>query len=248
MKTPDPSCPGNNPSFIAPAFVAALIFGCLAPALPSARAAAPPIPANATVFNFDEDKAGKMPQAFTPAITGSGGPMKWMTGFARDAASGQQMLTQLSSEKISKRYLQLIHKTMTATDVDISVKLRTVRGDLARSGGIVFRQRDGNNYYVIAADSLESNVVAYKTENGRRINLGVKGNSTAYGVHARFSHRRWHTLRVIAIGNSFTVYLNDAKLLEVEDDTFKKSGAFGVWTKSDSITEFDDLTVAVLKP
>lgn len=253
MKTPYSSRLGNNPSFIAPAFiapafVAALFFGCLTPALPSARAAEPPIPANAKVFDFEEDKAGKLPEYFTPEITGTGGPMQWMTGFARDAASGEHMLTQLSSEPINKRYPQVVHKTMTATDLDISVKLRTVRGDIARSGGIIFRHRDSDNFYVVAADSLESSVVAFKTENGRRVNLGVKGNSAAYGVHARFSHRRWHTLRVVAVGNHFTVYMNGDKILEVEDDTFKKPGGIGLWTKSDSVTEFDDLTVAVLKP
>lgn len=236
------------PSFTAPAFVAALVFGCLTSTPRSAHAAAPPIPAGAKVFDFESDKAGKVPAGFTEAITGTGGPMKWMTGFARDAASGQQMLTQLSAEKVNKRYLQLIHESTTAVDVDISVKLRTVRGDIARSGGIVFRHVDSENYYVVAADSQESNVVAYKTENGRRVNLGVKGNTRAYGVHARFSHRRWHTLRVIAKGSLFTVYLDDKKLFEVENETFKKAGGIGVWTKSDSVTEFDDLTVAVLKP
>jgi hypothetical protein len=43
------------------------------------------------------------------------------------------------------------------------------------------------------------------------------------------------------------VYLNDKKLFDVENETFIGPGSIGVWTKSDSVTEFDDLTVAVLK-
>ncbi|MFT4586492.1 MAG: hypothetical protein ACI9VS_002885 [Candidatus Binatia bacterium] len=235
------------PSFGAPAFVAALVFGCLTSTLPSAHAAAPPVPAGAKVFDFEADKAGKMPAGFTPAITGSGGPMKWITAIARDAPSGEKMLTQLSSEKITKRYLQAINTDISATDVDISVKFRTIRGEMSATGGIIFRHQDNNNYYVIRASSGESNVVAFKTENGRRVNLGVKGSSATYGVHARVSHRRWHTLRVIAKGSLFTVYLNDKKLFDVENETFIGPGSIGVWTKSDSVTEFDDLTVAVLK-
>ena len=36
---------------------------------------------------------------------------------------------------------------------------------------------------------------------------------------------------------------NGTKLYEVDDGTFSKPGKVGVWTKADSITQFDDLTV-----
>jgi hypothetical protein len=39
------------------------------------------------------------------------------------------------------------------------------------------------------------------------------------------------------------VYLNGTKLYEVEDGTFTQPGRVGVWTKADSVTQFDDLTV-----
>ena len=39
------------------------------------------------------------------------------------------------------------------------------------------------------------------------------------------------------------VYFNGTKLYEVDDATFSKRGKVGVWTKADSITLFDDLTV-----
>jgi hypothetical protein len=34
----------------------------------------------------------------------------------------------------------------------------------------------------------------------------------------------------------------------VEDSTFTGPGKIGVWTKADSVTYFDDLTVAVNRP
>lgn len=33
------------------------------------------------------------------------------------------------------------------------------------------------------------------------------------------------------------------KLYDVEDRTFTTAGKIGVWTKADSVTQFDDLTV-----
>lgn len=43
----------------------------------------------------------------------------------------------------------------------------------------------------------------------------------------------------------FEVLFNGTKLFEVEDTTFTRAGAVGVWTKADSITHFDDLTVVI---
>ena len=57
----------------------------------------------------------------------------------------------------------------------------------------------------------------------------------------------WSSLRVIARGELFAVSLNGEKLFDVEDATFRRAGKVGVWTKADSVTEFDDLKVVVLK-
>ena len=54
---------------------------------------------------------------------------------------------------------------------------------------------------------------------------------------------QWSTLRVVAAGPRFDVYLNGGKLYEVEDTTFSRAGKVGVWTKADSVTHFDDLAV-----
>lgn len=51
------------------------------------------------------------------------------------------------------------------------------------------------------------------------------------------------TLRLVAKGPLFEVYHNGTKLYEVEDMTFTQAGRVGVWTKADSATYFDDLTV-----
>jgi hypothetical protein len=48
---------------------------------------------------------------------------------------------------------------------------------------------------------------------------------------------------VTALGKLFTVYFNDQRLYEVEDETFKDAGKVGLWTKADSVTHFDDLRV-----
>lgn len=88
-------------------------------------------------------------------------------------------------------------------------------------------------------------MVLYKVENGRRTVLQVRGGPCTYGKPADVLAGRWSTLRVVAAGPRFDVHFNGRKLYEVEDTTFTHAGRVGVWTKADSVTHFDDLTVTM---
>ena len=59
---------------------------------------------------------------------------------------------------------------------------------------------------------------------------------------------QWSRLRVVADGRLFEIYSNGRKLFEVEDATFAEAGRVGLWTKADSVTCFDDLTVVASSP
>ena len=96
------------------------------------------------------------------------------------------------------------------------------------------------------ANSLEGNVVAYKTENGKPSSIGIKGKAEAYGVKAEVPHQAWNTLRVIAKGTFFEIHLNGRKLFEGENDTFNEAGKIGLWTKADAVSQFDDLRASTL--
>ena len=124
----------------------------------------------------------------------------------------------------------------------VEVKFKPVNGKEDQAGGIVWRFQDANNYYVVRGNALEDNVVLYKTVNGKRSSLPVKGRMFGYGVDTKVPKGKWNTLRVDFRGNLFTVLFNGKTLFEVKDDTFKEAGAVGVWTKADSVTLFDDFT------
>ena len=213
---------------------------------PARAGPAPPAPKNATVFNFDSDGVEKTPTGFTAALTGDGGPIKWYVQEAQDAPSGKQVVAQLSADTTNSRYPNLVRDDFSVKDVDLSVKFKTISGDVDASGGLVFRYKDKDNFYVVRANSLENNVVAYKTEDGRRSSIGVKGKGNAYGVNTDVPHQKWNTLRVIMKGNLIEIFLNGQKLFEVENDTFRNPGRIGLWTKADAVTQFDDLRVLSL--
>jgi hypothetical protein len=118
-----------------------------------------------------------------------------------------------------------------------------VSGRVDQAAGLVWRYQDSNNYYIVRANALEGNVVLYKVENGKRTDLPLKGSGRTYGKKADVSKDRWSQLGVTVRGNTFTVSLNGQGLYEVEDTTFAGAGRVGVWTKADSVTYFDDLTI-----
>jgi hypothetical protein len=200
------------------------------------------------VQNFEDATAMALPLGFRAGLTGGGPPVDWQVLENTAAASGGKVVAQLSADTTNSRYPLLILEKFEACDVDLKIMFKTISGKVDASGGLVFRYRDDNNYYVVRANSLEGNVVAYKTENGKRSNLGVKGRRSAYGVEAEVAHQEWNGLRVIAKGALFEIFLNGRKLFEVENDTFQDAGKVGLWTKADAVTHFDDLSVKSLDP
>ncbi|HKU98622.1 MAG TPA: hypothetical protein VJR58_25235, partial [Vineibacter sp.] len=52
---------------------------------------------------------------------------------------------------------------------------------------------------------------------------------------------QWHTLRVRAVGDRFSVYFDGSALFEATDQRISGSGRIALWSKADSVTEFVDL-------
>jgi len=202
--------------------------------------------ARADTITFDDQTIGTVPAGFTVALTGGGPAPKWEVQKAPEPQGGH-VVAQTSADTTGYRFPLLVYDKIKASDLDLSVKFRAMRGTVDQAAGLVWRYRDANNYYIVRANALEDNVVLYKVENGRRIDLPLKGKGKTYGAKAPVPKNVWNTLAVQVRGDTFTVSLNGAALYEVEDRTFPKAGKVGLWTKADSVTMFDDLAVTVVK-
>jgi len=120
-------------------------------------------------------------------------------------------------------------------DLDVAVRFRPRSGRVDASGGIVFRARDGRNYYLVRANALEDNFRLYRIADGKRRQIAsTRIQAPALG--------QWHALRVLAIGDRMQAYLNGELLIDHRDAAYA-SGRVGLWTKADAVTDFDDLTV-----
>jgi hypothetical protein len=188
------------------------------------------------IYNFDSDAAGQMPAKFHAARTGQGSESTWAVTADTSAPSKPNVVAQTSTDKTDYRFPLLIADEGSFRDLDISVKFKAVAGSVDQAGGLVFRLKDANNYYIVRANALEDNYRLYHVVNGRRVQFA--------GANFKVTSGAWHELRVEAVGSKFTCYYDGAKKFEASDDTFKDAGKVGLWTKADSVTYFDDLRVA----
>lgn len=195
------------------------------------------------LLTFDEDEVGKSPAGFSTALSGRGMPGVWQVAKDETAPSKPNVLAQIDMDDTGYRFPVCIYNGFTGKDVDVSVKLKPVKGEGDQAAGLVWRYKDKDNYYIVRANALEDNVVLYKMEKGKRTDLPLVGKGKTYGVEERVPSGAWGTLRVVAQGNHFDVYHNGKKLFAVEDGTFTEPGKVGVWTKADSYTLFDDFTI-----
>ena len=191
-------------------------------------------------IDFADDAVGQPPKGFEFGYTAKAGtPGKWIV----EAEGANKYLAQVDADSTRARFPVAVVSDIGAADLDVSVRFRPISGRVDQAAGLVWRYRDQDNYYIVRANAVEDNVVLYKVEKGTRTDLPVKGEGRTYGKKAEVPAKQWSTLRVVATGWLFEVYFNGTKLYEVEDATFTQAGKVGVWTKADSVTQFDDLTI-----
>jgi hypothetical protein len=191
-------------------------------------------------MDFSQDAIDQPPKGFEFGHTARvGRPGKWIV--QNDGAN--KVLAQTDADSTRSRFPVAVVADLMTADGDVSVRFKPISGRVDQAAGLVWRYQNQDNYYIVRANALEDNVVLYKVENGRRIDLPVKGEGRTYGKKTEVPGAQWSTIRVVATGRLFEVYFNGAKLYEVEDATFAQPGKVGVWTKADSVTQFDDLTV-----
>ena len=176
---------------------------------------------------FDEQRPGTPPAGWTCGVTGGGVP-KWTIEADASAPSPPNVLKQSGAGTF-----RWCVKTGTAVaDGFVEVRFKPISGSEDRAGGVVWRWKDGDNYYITRANALENNVSLYHTESGRRITIQY--------VDAPVASNVWHTLRAEFSARHIKVILDGKSAIELNDDHISGTGAVGVWTKADSVTAFDD--------
>ena len=174
---------------------------------------------------------------FTQWRTGEGDPAEW-TVVADASAEGGRAIAQVSKDKTGYRFPLAIYKPFSGRDVEVSVRFKPVAGTVDQAGGIAVRLQTPDDYYVARAKALEDNVRFYRVVRGKREQLD--------GADLKVASGQWHTLGLQTKGNRFTVSFDGKTLFTAEDNTFAGPGKVGLWTKADSVTHFDTISITPL--
>jgi hypothetical protein len=193
------------------------------------------VASNGRVINFDTGPLGKTPPEWKSVAT-RGRSAQWEIRRDGSAPTQPYVLAQVSNDPAPDHVPLAILKTMSLRDGEVSVRIKPVSGQECRGGGIVWRYRDENNYYLARASSIEKNVAVYKVQNGQRIPLLTMARH-------EIPANDWSILKVAVRGARIQVYLDHRRILQGWDNTYTGFGQVGLCTLGDSVAYFDDFRV-----
>ncbi len=180
----------------------------------------------AETLAFDADHVGQPPAGWI--CGGAGGASRWTVEPEGAHPTPHKVLKQSGSSPFS----WCVRQDSSLADGTVSVRFKLLSGQEDRTGGVLWRWRDGDNYYAARADALENSVALYHAAAGQR--------RTLKSVAAPVAANVWHILRVDFAGTHIKLTLDGQSYIELDDGPVWSPGSVGVWTKSDSVGLFDN--------
>ena len=125
-------------------------------------------------------------------------------------------------------------------DGQITMRFRLISGQLDQCAGILFNLKPNGDYLTVRFNGKEDNLVLWKFVNGKR-SFVKKGSEE---VHLNMNE--WHKMKIETSGTMLRGFLDDKLLLEY---TLAEpvSGKVGLWSKTDSVSQFADFAVTPTK-
>ncbi len=178
--------------------------------------------------------------SFWPAQTARCGTLSdWEIVPAPGASAGKALIVRPNpATNYGSCFNVLLSRDISAKDLVLEVKVKAVKGREDQGGGLLWRAKDADNYYVVRWNPLEDNFRLYYVKRGRRKMLA--------SAYCKADPHVFHLIRVEHRGEVIRCFFDGKLLLEKKDRTFSAAGQIGLWTKADAETLFDDLRVKIL--
>ena len=182
---------------------------------------------------FDQDPVGSVPAGWQCGSTDGGSP-RWTVQAHDGAPSAPNVLKQSGSGS----FPWCVAPGAAFADGFVEVKFSPLAGEEDRAGGVVWRWKDSDTYYVARGESrVEGGISHLSVAVMQRGRLRILRD-----VDAPVTARAWHTLRVEFEGAAIRVLLDGTLRIEFADGRIAGGGRVGVWTSADSVTAFDDFS------
>lgn len=181
------------------------------------------------VRTFDDDPLELPPPGFTFSKSRQATPGTW---FVR--AWGSHHHLEHVADRASAKGLSLAITGPPLKDVQVFVRLQLVDGE--RSGGVVWRYQDWNNFYGVIIDLRQPEVALFRVTGGNRIRLDQV-------TELDLDHDLSHTILVRHESDQIDVQLDGVGVLQVRDRGFVSAGRCGVVSGGAARTWFNDLRI-----
>ena len=186
---------------------------------------------NATVFGFDQDKAGAPPAGFTFAAMRQPAPGAWLI-----RRTGTNGYLAHDPDAGSQGFALAVLDSSPQGDVTVSVRLRLAGG--RRAGGIVWHYVDNRHYFASILDLSRGEVSLYRVAAGSRARMEFRDD-------LELDPEAWHTMKVSHTGRSTRVSLGGIRVFE--DSRRDKEGIgvgrIGLIAAGDADVWYDDLRI-----
>lgn len=184
---------------------------------------------SAATLNFNDSKIGQIPAGWQSGVTGDG-RSHWSVETENTAPSQPNVLKQSAVGT----FPWCVYQQVSLTDGFVETKFKPLSGKEDRAGGVIWRWKNAEMFYVARANALEDNVAIYHTIGSRR--------TTLKSVDVKVTASEWHTLRVDFHGSRFVVSFDGKPVIQIDNEKIRGAGLMGLWTKEDSVTAFDDFS------
>jgi hypothetical protein len=184
---------------------------------------------------FKKEDIGKVPTGWKAEKTGTGQGSVWKVVEDNTAPSKTGLVVAQTAESPTNVFNLCVLNDGNYKDLELTVLFKAIKGSTDQGGGLVWRYKDANNYYIARMNPLEDNFRVYKVQDGKRTQFA--------SAEAKVPLGEWHTMKIEHKGDHIECYLDGKKYFDVRDSTFNDAGKVGLWSKADAQSYFDDLKI-----
>jgi hypothetical protein len=186
-------------------------------------------------FDLAGEPHGRPPAGWTFGRTGQGRAGNWVVEDGKALGASGRVLVQRDGDASSYRFPIALVPNVSFADGSVSVRCQPISGRVDQACGVLLRARGENEYVIARSNALEGNVRLYNVVAGSRKQIASWSGPVKAGA--------WHTLRLSAAGDQYVVTYEGEEVIRTRDRTISGTGGAGLWTKADSVTAFEAVTV-----
>lgn len=185
---------------------------------------------------FEDTAVGEVPKGCLISEShGQGKKATWKVMEIEGAPSGKKVFALAETTNSGDTLNLAIAQDIRAKDLKLSVELKPISGSANLGGGLLWRAKDANNYYLCLWNTVKEELSVGLVRDGNQAYLE--------SVRVKADLQAWHEIGIKMISGRIKVEFDDKTVIEMKEDHLLGEGNVGVLTQGDAATAFDNFEV-----